>query len=392
MNQRMKRLAELADAGERIILGLMSGTSVDALDLALCKVSGHGINTELELLHSGSRPFDPNVRNQIESLAFDPESATGEVCRLQAVLSATWTELILEQLDEWGVSPDRVDLLASHGQTLLHQPGRGIAPDTTLQLVDGDRLAAGTGILTLSDFRQKHIAAGYEGAPLAPLADLILFAHPTESRYLLNLGGIGNITALPAGSSHMEVPLATDTGPANTLIDEAVRKLLPGYDYDPEGSFSQNGEVIEPLLERFLAHPFFQRDLPASTGQEEFSWSWVHREMLAEGYEIPVRNLLATLVELTACSVGRVMEWLSPPEHAQIYISGGGLKNHYLMERLACRLPGLKLRPLSEIGVDPDAKEAILFAILANETVAGEGWFNRDRKRFVLGKISFPME
>lgn len=392
MNQRMKRLAELAEADERTILGLMSGTSGDGLDMALCRVSKNGLDTVTELLHFASLPFGEKLRSRIRALAFRPESRLGDIVSLNAELSNRWVEMIRSQLQKWDIAPTEVSLLASHGQTVLHQPGRGHEPDSTLQIVDGDRLSAGTGIVTVSDFRQKYIAAGYEGAPVAPLAELLLFTHPVESRYLLNLGGIGNVTVLPAGNSRMDIPAATDTGPANTLLDEAVRRLLPGFDFDPNGKYAREGKVSEPLLARFLSHPFFERALPTSTGQEEFHWEWIQREMVAAGGEYSARDLLATLVELTACSVSRALTHFTPSEGAVLYVSGGGWKNRFLMERLARQLPGMSIQSAGELGIDPDAKEALLFATLANETVAGEGWFNRKGERFVLGKLSFPFD
>ncbi|MEX0769800.1 MAG: anhydro-N-acetylmuramic acid kinase [Balneolaceae bacterium] len=391
MNKWIKKLAGLAEKPERTVLGLMSGTSMDGMDAALCTIRNSGMDTDFELRKFESVPVELSLRSQFQELAWNPESRVGKVLKFEADLAKHWIQNIDKCLDIWGIKPGEVDLIASHGQTLLHQPDSETGLHTTLQIVDGDHLAAGTGILTVSDFRQKHIAAGFEGAPLAPLGEVLLFTDNREYRVLLNLGGIANFTILPAHDENVEIPFATDCGPANTLMDEAVKRLLPGQTFDPEGSIARRGKVNEKLLEQFLSHKFFDRNFPKSTGQEEFNWSWVEEMIRPVLSELKTPDLLATLAELTAVTVARaIRENMGEGQDFVVYVSGGGWNNRTLIERLRFQLPETKFRSSSELGIDPEAKEAVLFAVFANELVAGNGWITGNGERLTIGKISLP--
>lgn len=389
MKKWVEIIAAKARQEERIILGLMSGTSMDGIDLVLCRIRGASAGTELEILEKGSADLDPRLRERFQRIAFRPDTPLGEAVRFGRELGEAWCRAIDHQLRSWGMDRRRIDLLASHGQTLLHLPDPENSLHATLQVVDGDLLALRLGLITVSDFRSGHIAAGFEGAPLVPLGEMLLFTHPTEERILLNLGGIGNFTWLRPGGEE-GIPFATDTGPANTLIDEAVRRLYPGLKYDEGGALARSGTIHSALLEELQGHPFFERPFPKSTGQEEFNWEWVYRCLLNVDPGLKSADLLATLTEFTARTVADAIKRHVGTGRFVIYVSGGGWHNSHLRERIGALLPGADLRSSSDLGLDPDAKEAAIFAVLANERIAGSGWVAPDGSRFTVGKISLP--
>ncbi|MEX0593852.1 MAG: anhydro-N-acetylmuramic acid kinase [Balneolaceae bacterium] len=393
MNQWIDQIWKRASAAERTVLGAISGTSMDGVDLALCRIRGAGSQTELDILHYAEKEIPPQVLLPLREAAFLPTTTVETMVGLEVQLSRAWSHLITETLNDWDVDPSTVDLIGSHGQTLFHRPDREGDTDATIQLVDGDRLTRATGIPVIHDFRQAMIAAGTEGAPLAPLGESLLYRHSTEPRILLNLGGIGNVTLLPAGeigSGAAPIPFATDTGPANTLIDEAVRRLYPGRSYDKDGALARRGTVIPALLERLEAHPFFTEPTPKSTGQEQFHWSWVHQNVLELSLDPATHDLLATLTELTARTVLLTIpsDWRRRVK--DLYIGGGGWKNRYLIERLEANWPGVRCKSIQEAGVEPESKEAALFALLANERISGPGWVTSEGVHVTPGKISLP--
>lgn len=390
MEKWIRKLNSIAEKQERTILGLMSGTSMDGIDMALCRVHGASMSTKVDVLKQTSVPVDEDLQKAFYELAYNPDAATGKVLRLHSRLSKIWCECIIIQLKKWNITSSDIDLIGSHGQTLFHQPDPDGNYNATLQIVDGDILAQKVGLITVSDFRQKHIAAGYEGAPLAPLGEVLLFSDTEEDRILLNLGGIANFTILIAGTNTPVVPFATDTGPANTLLDEAVKHLLPGKKYDENGKTASSGKVNRNLLNALLNHPFFDRAFPKSTGQEDFHWKWVYKSLLETEPELQVHDLLATLTELTVVTVSDAIKKNLKGKEATVYVSGGGWQNSYLTKRLEEHLPGFEIQPSSSLGLDPEFKESALFAVLANELIAGEGWLNGEGERFVLGKISLP--
>ena len=386
MNPHLAQLHRAAQLPARRIIGLMSGTSLDGLDVALCKCEGAGSTLQLTLEHFTTVPYAEPLRQRIRA-ASQPLVALAEVCILNAELARTHAEMVLRCLHTWQVPTAEVDALASHGQTIWHSP-RHQRPDShyqhhaTLQIGDGDHLAMLTGILTLSDFRQKHVAAGNEGAPLAGLADALLFRKAGENRLLLNLGGIGNFTLLPSDGGPAR---STDTGPANTLLDHVVRQHYPGLNYDANGALASQGQPHPLLLAELLRHDFFAASLPKTTGPELFSPAYLAAaQQQTNTTTLAAPNLLATLTELSAQGVASAArQWLGPDPTCPIYISGGGAHNAALLAALQRQLPQAPLRPTDVLGVPADAKEAVLFAVLANETLAGSSSLR-------LGKISLP--
>ena len=389
MNQSLISLKEIAQKESRTILGLMSGTSADGLDIALVRCSGSGLQTTAELLEFTTAAYPADLSKRLSSLLFDEDAAQGDVLRLQMEMEEIWVKLIKNQLSEWSVSAEKIDLIASHGQTVLHLPSGEGKRAATWQLVDGDYLAAQLGILTASDFRKKHIAAGFDGAPLAPLGERLLVDSEHTPCILLNLGGIANITYLESSGGRVTLPFSTDTGPANTLIDAAVKHHFPGKTYDESGSLSASGTVQEDLLEKLKTHSFFYKPSPKSTGPEEFSFGWVQLVLEEIGKVYSAEDHIATLTRFSAWSIAREIRQQIGDQKITVYASGGGVHNKTLMKMIGEELPGCQLSTSDSLGIPSDAKEAILFAVFANELVSGEGWQKPDGSRFTLGKVSF---
>ena len=386
MNPALHKLLTLAEQPSRRIVGLMSGTSLDGLDVALCRCTGHGATLDVVLEHFATVPYEAEFQQRLRAIS-QPTVQLQEVVVLHAEVARRNAATVLACLQQWGVAPTEVDVLASHGQTIWHAPRHqhrraDFEHHATLQIGDGDHLAHLTGIITLSDFRQKHVAAGGEGAPLAPFADELLFRQPGTNRLLLNLGGIANFTFLPADGGPTQ---ATDTGPANTLLDHVVRQHYPDKNYDAGGYLAAQGHVHAGLLAALLSHPFFARSFPKTTGLELFSPTYLKSSQAKTSTtSLPAPDLLATLVELTAVAVAQAAQhYLGPQPTAEILISGGGAHNATLLAALARHLPTARLLSTAKASVPPDAKEAILFAVLANETLAGNPALS-------LGKISLP--
>jgi anhydro-N-acetylmuramic acid kinase len=390
MNPALVRLCALAQQPARRIIGLMSGTSLDGLDVALCHCQGHGPALRVRLEQFATIPYSAEFQQRLRAIS-RPAVALQDLTILNAEVARQHAAAVLACMQLWKISPIEIDLLASHGQTIWHAPAHqhqraDFAHHATLQIGDGDHLAALTGIITVADFRQKHVAHGFEGAPLAGYADKLLFSSPTENRLLLNLGGIGNFTYLP--TAPLPGPaLTTDTGPANTLLDAVTRQHFPGQQYDENGALAARGTAPPALLAALLAHPFFTAALPKTTGPELFDLAYLQAaQTQTHTASLPPTDLLATLVELSAAGVAQAAQQaLSAAQLANttVYASGGGSHNATLMAALQRRLSTTRFAAIDALGIPADAKEAVLFAVLANETIAGS-------PELSLGKICLP--
>lgn len=388
MNPLLQKLQKIAHKKERKIVGLMSGTSMDGLDIALCRFRGSGIETSFDLEAFVSKAYPDDLREELLSFAtqkyLDPE----RLCLWHTHLAHIQAGYVREALKEWKQPVSGVDLLASHGQTLYHAPkskhNNPDMPHTTFQMVDGDHMAAKTGIITICDFRQRDTARGNEGAPLAIYGDYLLFTHREINRILINIGGIANFTWLPAGTTIFP-PSGFDTGPGNTLIDAATRKFYPGLRYDKGGEIAASGTVDLQLLKRFKKHPYFSRPHPKTTGFEVFNMSWVEEVLSEYSSEPTPADLLATLTRLTAETLSDEIQKILPDgETAEAFVSGGGAYNDTLMRELRQSLPSVSFYQSDELGVSADAKEALFFAALANEMICGSD------TRLHFGKIALP--
>jgi anhydro-N-acetylmuramic acid kinase len=251
MNKNWKTFYQILNKEERLIIGLMSGTSLDGLDIALCKVKGHGLNTDLKILNFQTVPYDKETKADIKAVFSKRLIDLQMITLMNEKIGSLHGEMILSSLAEWSVKPSEVDLIASHGQTIFHAPkslhGMDGYPNATLQIGDGDHIAVKTGIFTIADFRQKHIAAGGEGAPLAVYGDYLYFSKPGEIRIMLNIGGIANITYLPGDVDAAKI-FSTDVGPGNTIMDQYVQANFKGMHYDVDGLIAADGEVNPNLL------------------------------------------------------------------------------------------------------------------------------------------------
>jgi len=392
LNSNLKQLFAIAQKKQKMILGLMSGTSLDGLDLALCRFSGSGLQTEFELLEFETVPYDNFFRNEVRQV-FSPKMVDLEkLTLLNAFIGSFHGELVLQCLKKWQVKTASVDLVASHGQTIYHAPKHQHQqknyPNATLQIGDGDHLAVKTGIITISDFRQKHIAAGGEGAPLALYGDVILGGKKGENRILLNIGGIANFTFLPAYASFSTI-ISTDVGPGNTLIDAACRKYFD-LPFDADAKIALSGEVNEELLTALKAHPFFAEALPKSTGPELFNMEFVQEaQQKSSTQQINPADLVATLTVFTAQIIAAAILKNFPVEDLQVFVSGGGARNPMMIQSLQFLMPKNSIRNSDVLGLNADAKEAVLFALLANEALAGEPIVINQNPAVLMGKFSF---
>jgi anhydro-N-acetylmuramic acid kinase len=352
----------------------MSGTSLDGVDAALVEINGAGDSTRIQLKHFVSVPFANDVQAELLRVASQTPVTAQVISHLNFLLATLYTEAITQLCEEAGIKLIHVDLIGSHGQTIFHQSepapfcGRMLA--STLQIGEGSLLAENTGITTISDFRPRDMAAGGKGAPLIPYVDYLLFRDQHVGRVLLNVGGIANITSLPAAATIEQVK-AFDTGPGNMVIDALVRRFTNAEKtYDANGSIGARGQVLSPLLEHLLTDPFFRAQPPKTAGREQFGEAFV-RQMLDHSKTSRFEDLVCTATELTARSVAFAVTRFVLAETAvqQLIVSGGGARNAFLMQRLQSGLPDIQVLTSDDLGVPTAAKEAIGFAILANETL-----------------------
>jgi anhydro-N-acetylmuramic acid kinase len=392
LNRNLQKLCDIAQKEEKIGIGLMSGTSLDGLDIALCRFTGNGLQTKFKLLQFVTIPYTDDYKNEIKQVFAQRHADLEKVCLLNEYIGSYHASLVLQALAGWHIEPKNVDFIASHGQTIYHapkrqhqQPGYGNA---TLQIGDGDHIAVKTGILTISDFRQKHIAAGGEGAPLALYGDVILGSKAGEDRILLNIGGIANLTYLPADGDTNKV-LCTDIGPGNTLIDAACREYF-NKPFDEDAKIAYSGKVNSDLLTALLAHPFFTDSLPKTTGPELFNLNYVKKAQTKSGtIVIAPEDLIATLSAFTAQTISDFIKANFQADDLKLFTSGGGAKNTFVIGQLKQALPGVSIENTSALGIDPDAKEAILFALLGNEAICGEPVKIGNNPAVLMGKFSF---
>lgn len=395
MNSNIKKLAKISAKKQRLIIGLMSGTSLDGLDIALCAIKGSGLATRLSLKNFVTVPYTEGVRKRISEVFARQTVDFVKLSTLHAWIGNLHGEMVLQALKKWKVKPEKIDLIASHGQTVMHAPAH-LHPDdpvnSTFQAGDGDQVAVTTGIITVSDFRQKHIAAGGEGAPLAVYGDYLLLSHKTENRILLNMGGIANFTFLPAGRVADKV-FVTDTGPGNTLLDQVVNHEFKDEYFDRDARHASAGVVNSTLLKALKSNSFFDLPFPKTTGPELFNRDYLQKAKKVAAVEVSVEDTLATLTRFTAETISEGIRRVAAGKRFEIYASGGGAHNPLLMKWLRELLKLKDIKSTQALGINPDAKEAILFALLANESVAGgKIRFGKRAKipSVTMGKISFP--
>lgn len=398
MNKNLIKLCNIGSKESRMIIGLMSGTSLDGLDIAVCRFMSSGQETKVDILQFQTIAYDLSFKEEIRTIFSKKMVDFEKLCLLNGWVSKQHAAMILDSLQKWHISPDTIDLIASHGQTVYHAPKllhkHEKFGNATLQIGDGDQLAVSTGIITISDFRQKHIAAGGEGAPLAVYGDYLIFSKKGEDRIMLNIGGIANFTYLP-GNLDSTAIVTTDTGPGNTLMD-AYTQLHFQMAYDKDAALALKGTVHVDLLQELLNHSFFEKGFPKTTGPELFNLTYLDEAILRSGvFNISKEDVLATLNRFSAVSiVTAIQNSVEKKSPFTIYTSGGGMHNPLLIKQLKQALPDCIFHSTDTLNINPDAKEALLFAILANECVAGGqtviGKGTKDIPAVSLGKISFP--
>lgn len=362
---------------EKLVLGLISGTSADAIDAALVAIGEDGARRAVRVVAAGACPFPAGLREELFALLPPHSGSVESLAVLDARVGEAFAGAALTLLEGAGVTPATVDLIGSHGQTVLHQiqpPGAGSGkPAVTVQVGSGAIIAARTGITTVYDFRVADLAAGGEGAPLVPYADYCLFGNE-RTLAIQNLGGIGNVTVIPAGAGP-EAVFAFDTGPANMVIDGLAELLTGGAQrFDRDGALAASGRVSDALVAATMRHPFFARQPPKSTGREEFGGDFVAR-FLASGRELGLRDadLIASATALTARSLAHAYrDFIEPRARLDaMVLGGGGARNPVLRSMIAREFAPLPVLTHEDFGYPGDAKEAIAFALLAYETARG---------------------
>jgi anhydro-N-acetylmuramic acid kinase len=375
----------------RLVCGLMSGTSLDGVDAVLVRLRGSGRRTVFSPLALVELPFPRGLRQALLAISGKEKVHVADVARLNVLLAGVYTDAVRSLAAKAGVKMSAIDLIGSHGQTICHVPtpakmlGRNVR--ATLQIGDPSVLATLTGITTVGDFRPADMAAGGQGAPLIPFFDWLVLRSERKNRVALNIGGIANITILPRRCPADRV-IAFDTGPGNMVADALARRLY-GKAFDRGGTLASRGEVVPSLLAWMMNHEYIGRKPPKSTGREMFGDSFVDA-LLRKARGIDEREIMATASMFTPLSVYEACR-----RHARVVdeliVSGGGVHNDYFMDGLRALFGAGKVRTSDDYGVPADAKEAICFAILANETLEGNPAnlpsVTGAHKRVVLGKI-----
>jgi anhydro-N-acetylmuramic acid kinase len=360
-----------------LVIGLISGTSVDGIDAALVEITGTDVDLKIELLAGATYPYPETLREQILQVCAGAAVSMAELAELDDAIALQFAQAAQEI--QTGHPP--ADLIGSHGQTVYHRPpvklGKQQSVETfpvsslgyTLQLGRGELIAHLTGIKTVSNFRAADMAAQGQGAPLVPKVDAYLLSSPTQHQCIQNIGGIGNLTYLPLRQGDwIDKVCGWDTGPGNTLLDLAMQHFTGGSQtYDQDGNWAASGTPCDALVEQWLSQDFFQIAPPKSTGRELFGWDYFN-QCLAEGeaYNLTPTDLLATLTELTVRSIVMSYQNFLPQMPQRVLLCGGGSRNLYLKQRLSDQLGSIPVLTTDEAGVSADFKEAIAFAVLAH--------------------------
>ena len=383
-----------------LVLGLMSGTSADGIDVALTRISGAPPHLDAKLLGHTSSRFPAPLRKEILRVAEQQAISAGELSQLNFRLGEIFADAAIAACRRFRIAPSKIALIGSHGQTIFHQGQAanyfGSPTASTMQIGEPSVIAARTGITTVGDFRPADMALGGQGAPLVPFADYVLYRHPKVGRVSLNLGGIANVTVIPASAKPRQV-FAFDTGPANMLIDALVTHFTHGRQrFDKSAQLASRGRTIPALLDELLGDPYLRIAPPKSTGREYYGAAYV-KKLLALGrrHGAKPNDLIRAATIFTALTVVDALHRFVLPKTKvqQLIVSGGGARNPLILAQLSAALPGVEVRPSSQLGVPEDAKEAFAFAILAYETFhqrpANLSSATGARGPVILGKICY---
>jgi anhydro-N-acetylmuramic acid kinase len=393
---------ELVKKEKKYVIGLMSGTSVDGIDAAIVEITGHGLETTVNLIAFETFPFPPDVPQRILALCQPDTSRVDDICEMNFYIGHLFAEAVKHILQKNGMFTRDIDLIGSHGQTIHHlprldEPQGKIKIPSTLQIGEPAVIAHETGIPTIADFRVADMAAGGQGAPLVSYPDYLLFRDTAKTVGLLNIGGIANLTVLPANGSFDSVS-AADTGPGNMCVDAVVSEITDGKErYDEAGRRAAQGTPHQSLIDEWLKHPFFHLPPPKTTGREMFGHTFALECLtVCREHNLSDNDSVATLTELTVQTVALYISQFVSEQNPidRLYVSGGGVHNQTLMKRLSEVLANTVVEPVDTSGISADAKEAIAFAILANESLHGQAGnlpsATGASMRKVLGKFVCP--
>lgn len=381
------------------VCGIMSGTSLDGVDVAIVDFEEQDGNIDFELIHFSTVPYSNQLSERLRSIV-QPNSQSPEISSMNMLLGEVFANAVSDTLQECGLSFDNVDLISSHGQTVFHDPltheDDSLYRPNTLQIGDISVIAEKTGIPTIGDFRTRDIAVGGQGAPLVPFVDYTLLRSEEEGRILVNIGGISNLTVLKEACQPDDV-IAYDTGPGNMLIDAFMNWYTNGKQtFDPGGQYASEGKVHTEWLNELLNHPYYAKLPPKSTGREQFGIEYAEQLWKeAEAKGIKEIDRISTITELTVQTLARSLRTHIEIDGVEsIYISGGGWNNRHLMGSLEKQLPeNITVHSTQELGMNNDAKEAIVFALLGylgfNKKTNNLPSATGAKKRVVMGKISW---
>ena len=387
----------------RRVVGMMSGTSVDGVDAALVEISGTDSEPKVKLLAFENKPYPPQVREKIFSL-FTPANATvDKVGYMNFLLGEIYAKSALSVIEKAGLKPEDIDAVGSHGQTIWHAPvpesPDGIPVAYTVQIGEGSVIAERTGITTVSDFRVADMAAGGQGAPLVPFSEYLLYRREKETILLQNIGGIGNMTVMPAGAKPRDI-FAFDTGPGNMIIDAVISAMTHGEKtYDAGGEMAAKGRVCDALLELLKEEPYYSQPLPKTTGREHFGVQYTAKILdWWKQNPISAEDLLATVTDLTAYSIADAYERYVLPKYqaSEIIVGGGGSYNATLLGFMKKRFAphDVAVRTQEDLGLSSDAKEAVAFALMADCCLRGKAntlpSVTGAQHPAVMGKVSQP--
>jgi anhydro-N-acetylmuramic acid kinase len=382
------------------VLGMMSGTSADGIDVALARISGAPPNLHPKFLGHTSAKFPSALRKEILRVAEQQPLSAGELSQLNFRLGELFAAAALSACRQFRVPPAKIALIGSHGQTIFHQgrpvPYFGVPTASTLQIGEPSVIAARTGITTIGDFRPADMALGGQGAPLVPYADYLLYRHAKLGRVSLNLGGIANITVLPRAAKPQQV-FAFDTGPANMLIDALVSHFTRGRKrFDANAQLASQGRSLPALINDLLRDPYLKLSPPKSTGREYYGHAYVKKLLvLGRRHRAKPNDLIRAATIFTALTIVDALNRFVLPKTKihQLIVSGGGTHNPLILAQLAAALPNIEVLPSSRLGIPEDAKEAFAFAVLAYESFHQRPANLRSatgaRRPAILGKISY---
>lgn len=389
-----RKLSNLIVKRTKKVIGLLSGTSVDAVDAVLLQISGHGVNSKIKVVDYTSHPIPENIRLAVFKNSDKKTARIEDICRLNVILGAIFSDAVLKLLRKNRISASSIDLIGSHGQTIHHLPEKesynGFRVKSTLQIGDPAIIANLTGITTVGDFRIADCAVDGDGAPLVPYLDHILFTHKARNRALLNIGGISNITVLKKNAHKRDV-YAFDTGPGNMIIDGLMYHLFRKK-FDKNGIIAAKGKVNTELFTYLASDKIYKAPPPKSTGREHYGMEY-QKKILAGFKKLNKSDIIRTVTEFTAFTIyHNYLKFIEPNCRIdELIVSGGGAENPVLMRSLKNYFSGVSVSKLKQHGITIHNKEAVLFAVLANECITGNpanmNMVTGSTKDVILGKI-----